>query len=62
MGRKLADPITLLLATHILLTLIHFITWASSYGGVDGAGPSNPKARQFDDIIISAMVGFLAGG
>ncbi len=49
-ARQLADPTTLVMLLHLLLTVVHFITWASSYGGVDGLGPAQvclwrPTAR-----------------
>ena len=37
--RQLADPITLIMLLHLVLTVVHFIVWASSYGGVNGSGP-----------------------
>ncbi len=43
------------MACHLLLTLIHFITWASAYGGVRGPGPGSAKVAEFDDIIVSLM-------
>ena len=40
-GKQLHDPITLVMLLHLILTLLHFIVWASTYGGVNGNGPSN---------------------
>ena len=40
-GKQLKDPITLVTLLHLVLTLVHFIVWASTYGGVNGNGPSN---------------------
>uniref|UniRef100_A0A7S0RFC8 Ion transport domain-containing protein n=1 Tax=Chlamydomonas leiostraca TaxID=1034604 RepID=A0A7S0RFC8_9CHLO len=53
--RQAADPITVLALAHQLLTFIHFITWVSAYGGIDGDGPSDTRVQEFDDIIVSLM-------
>lgn len=34
---------------------MHFITWASAYGGVGGSGPSSTRTAEFDDVVLSMM-------
>lgn len=53
--RQLRDPTTVMMLSHQLLTLVHFITWASAYGGIEGSGPSDTRVKEFDDIVISIM-------
>ncbi|KAJ9514736.1 hypothetical protein QJQ45_028386, partial [Haematococcus lacustris] len=70
--RKLADPVTLLMASHKLLTITHFVTWWGGVGsgrvglggplrmaGWGGPGPSSASVQQFDDIVVALML--LAG-
>lgn len=38
--RQLHDPIRLIMLFHEIITFVHFITWASSYGGIGGSGPT----------------------
>lgn len=55
--RMLKDPVMFVILFHIFATFVHFITWASSYGGVNGGGPtSNIRVAEFDDVVMS-MVG-----
>lgn len=53
--RQAADPSTVIMVVHIMLTFTHFITWASTYGAVDGHGPHSANVREFDDIVVSLM-------
>mmetsp|Transcript_1453 Transcript_1453/g.3191 ORF Transcript_1453/g.3191 Transcript_1453/m.3191 type:complete len:1024 (-) Transcript_1453:1638-4709(-) len=53
--RQAADPILFVMSLHILLTFVHFITWASTYGGVDGSGPDKVHVQEFDDVIVSLI-------
>jgi hypothetical protein len=39
------DPWLFVWHLHLLLTMMHFITWASSYGFVGGQGPSSITVR-----------------
>lgn len=55
LSRQLRDPITFVMASHLLLTIIHFITWEITYG-VDGTGPDSQSIRTFDDVIVSLMI------
>lgn len=54
--RMFKDPISFILLFHIFATFVHFITWASAYGGVNGHGPKNMRVAEFDDVVVS-MVG-----
>jgi hypothetical protein len=59
----MADPWLFVWHLHLFVTIIHFITWISSYDyfGAD-SGPSSYSVRAFDDIIVSMMglTGWLA--
>ncbi|KAG1674298.1 hypothetical protein FOA52_013487 [Chlamydomonas sp. UWO 241] len=55
-GRTQAsDPITLVVMFHLVATVVHFITWAASYGGTGGAGPSSMRVQEFDDVLLSLV-------
>jgi hypothetical protein len=54
--RQAHDPLTLCSASHVMLTVVHFLIWVAAYGGVGGTGPSDVSVRQTDDIILSLVV------
>jgi hypothetical protein len=43
--RMVDDPWLFVWHTHLLLTMIHFLTWISSYGFVGGSGPKSITVR-----------------
>ncbi|MEW5311092.1 MAG: hypothetical protein WDW38_002835 [Sanguina aurantia] len=53
--RQLRDPITLVMACHLFLTITHFITWEVMHAA-DGTGPGSADVSTFDDIIVSLMI------
>jgi hypothetical protein len=53
--RMLDDPWLFVWHLHLVLTLIHFVLWVSTYGGVGGPGPASPAVRAFDDIVLAMM-------
>ena len=57
-GKRLHDPITLVMLLHLILTLVHFIVWASSYGGVNGNGPIKVSSC----TVLSSETKFLGLG
>ncbi len=46
-ARQLSDPTSLVMLLHLLLSVVHFVTWASSYGGVNGSGPRAVSTEGF---------------
>lgn len=51
------DPIQFVHVFHHSATLVHFVIWASTYGGVGGGGPGGDSVRllEFDDVVVSLM-------
>lgn len=43
--RMVDDPWLFVWHLHLLLTMIHFLTWISSYGFVGGSGPHSITVR-----------------
>ncbi|GAX79471.1 hypothetical protein CEUSTIGMA_g6912.t1 [Chlamydomonas eustigma] len=54
-SRQCSDPVTLMMMLHLWLSVVHFTVWASSYGGVNGTGPSQVRVQEFDDVIVSLI-------
>eukprot|EP00198_Chlamydomonas_reinhardtii_P002422 XP_001691758.1 transient receptor potential ion channel protein [Chlamydomonas reinhardtii] len=55
--RMIQDPIQFVHVFHHSATLVHFVIWASTYGGVGGGGPGGDSVRllEFDDVVVSLM-------
>ncbi|KAG2493527.1 hypothetical protein HYH03_008341 [Edaphochlamys debaryana] len=53
--RMVRDPIQFVHVFHNCATLVHFVIWASCYGGVGGSGSTNVKLIEFDDVVVSLM-------
>ncbi|KXZ41393.1 hypothetical protein GPECTOR_497g455 [Gonium pectorale] len=53
--RMMRDPIQFVHVFHNCATLVHFVVWASCYGGVGGSGSTNLRLLEFDDVVVSLM-------
>ncbi len=60
---QLHDPVTLVMVFHMVCTFVHFVTWASTYGGVGGSGPDKVRTgKLWKEVWNAARCGRGRGG